>query len=96
MGRPKKVKYWNQVTVHGKNSWKCNHCGREFKGGASRIKAHVKGKKGGGIEACKGSINCDPQEAVNAMNPVEGKLTITCMLVSIYYLYNWMGLNSVF
>ena len=87
MGRPKKEEYWNQVTKLGNNAWKCKHCGRKFKGGASRIKAHVERIEREGIQVCKGSINCVPREAANAMNPVEGKFTITYVWVSIYFLY---------
>ncbi|QHO09510.1 uncharacterized protein DS421_14g481900 [Arachis hypogaea] len=41
MGRPKEERYWNQVTKEADRTWKCKRCGRQFSGGASRIKAHV-------------------------------------------------------
>ncbi|XP_068498544.1 probable disease resistance protein At4g27220 [Phaseolus vulgaris] len=52
MGRPKDEEYWNQVSEEEDGRLKCNHCGLKFKGGVSRIKAHVDRIEGKGIRIC--------------------------------------------
>ena len=80
MGRPKDQHYWNQVTKENNGVLKCKHCGHKFKGGVSRIKAHVDRIQRQGIAVCSNnnfaSCSIDPQEAANGMNPVEGKFTL--------------------
>ncbi|KAG5093040.1 hypothetical protein JHK82_051818 [Glycine max] len=83
MGRPKDEHYWNQVTKEENGSLKCKQCGLMFKGGVSRIKAHVDRIKGKGVRICS-SIDHDhvqnniiygsnhSQEAINAMTPLQG------------------------
>ncbi|KAI9078149.1 hypothetical protein K1719_039917 [Acacia pycnantha] len=51
---------WELVTpLEGvkRRRWKCNDCGEEFGGGASRIKAHLNNVKGTGIRPCIGKAN---------------------------------------
>ncbi|KAI9104218.1 hypothetical protein K1719_023054 [Acacia pycnantha] len=49
---------WERVTqLEGGQRWKCNDCGEEFAGGASRIKAHLNKVKGTGIRPCTGKAN---------------------------------------
>ncbi|KAK4253624.1 hypothetical protein QN277_010273 [Acacia crassicarpa] len=49
---------WERVTLlEGGRKWKCNDCGEEFAGGASRIKAHLNKVKGQGIGPCTGKPN---------------------------------------
>ncbi|KAI9112888.1 hypothetical protein K1719_016205 [Acacia pycnantha] len=51
-------KVWERVTLlEGGRRWRCNDCGEEFPGGASRIKAHVNKLKGTGIRPCTGKTN---------------------------------------
>ncbi|XP_028803277.1 disease resistance protein At4g27190-like [Neltuma alba] len=52
-GRPKDDDVWRHVVVleEGRR-WKCKYCKLEFAGGATRIRSHIKGGKGGGIRAC--------------------------------------------
>ncbi|KAL9297379.1 hypothetical protein ACSQ67_023275 [Phaseolus vulgaris] len=52
MGRPKDEEYWNQVCVEEDGRLKCKHCGVKFRGGVSRIKAHVDRIQGKGIRIC--------------------------------------------
>ena len=54
MGRPRDKHYWDQVTKGENDAWKCNHCGKKFKGGVTRIKAHLGKEKGKGIALCDG------------------------------------------
>ncbi|KAI9078119.1 hypothetical protein K1719_039887 [Acacia pycnantha] len=56
VGRPRD-KVWERVTpLEGGRRWKCNDCGEEFAGGASRIKAHVNKAQGEGIRPCEGDF----------------------------------------
>ncbi|XLS56721.1 hypothetical protein HN51_006476 [Arachis hypogaea] len=76
MGRPKEERYWNQVTKEAAGTWKCNRCGRQFSGGASRIKAHVDRIPGKGISICSASLDDNhlqpqSQQTANPMNPGE-------------------------
>ncbi|KAL4382782.1 hypothetical protein AHAS_Ahas04G0267900 [Arachis hypogaea] len=76
MGRPKEERYWNQVTKEAAGTWKCKRCGRQFSGGASRIKAHVDRIPGKGISICSASpddnhLQPQSQETANPMNPRE-------------------------
>ncbi|KAL1361104.1 hypothetical protein AAHE18_04G227700 [Arachis hypogaea] len=76
MGRPKEERYWNQVTKEADRTWKCKRCGRQFSGGASRIKAHVDRIPGKGISICSASpddnhLQPQSQETANPMNPRE-------------------------
>ncbi|KAJ7948561.1 putative Transcription factor [Quillaja saponaria] len=50
MGR-KKDSFWQHAEdLNGR--FKCNYCGREFAGGATRIKSHLSGLKGNEIDIC--------------------------------------------
>ncbi|KAI9078154.1 hypothetical protein K1719_039922 [Acacia pycnantha] len=60
----KRYKVWERVTQlkggqleGGRKRWKCNDCGEEFAGGATRIKAHLNKLKGQGIGPCTGKAN---------------------------------------
>lgn len=55
MGRPKDEKYWDEVSVEEDGRLKCKHCGLKFRGGVSRIKAHINGGKG--IRTCSSPPN---------------------------------------
>ena len=56
MGRQRDP-FWDYAeNVNGR--FKCNYCGRDFPGGASRIKAHLAGVPGHDIVAC----NAVPQD----------------------------------
>ncbi|ESW04198.1 hypothetical protein PHAVU_011G074800 [Phaseolus vulgaris] len=57
MGRPKDEEYWNQVSVEEDGRLKCKHCGLKFRGGVSRIKAHVDRIQGKGIRICSSLPN---------------------------------------
>ncbi|XP_020996900.2 probable disease resistance protein At4g27220 [Arachis duranensis] len=72
MGRPKEEHYWNQVTKEADGTWKCNRCGRQFSGGASRIKAHVDRIPGKGISACSASPHDNHPQPQETANPMEG------------------------
>ncbi|QHO09508.1 hypothetical protein HN873_050055 [Arachis hypogaea] len=72
MGRPKEEHYWNQVTKGNAGTWKCKRCGREFSGGASRIKAHVDRIPGKGISACSASPHDNHPQPQETANPMEG------------------------
>ncbi|KAI9078114.1 hypothetical protein K1719_039882 [Acacia pycnantha] len=49
---------WERVTqLEGVKRWKCNDCGEEFAGGATRIKAHLNNVKGTGIRPCTRKAN---------------------------------------
>ncbi|KAL1322984.1 hypothetical protein AAHE18_14G238700 [Arachis hypogaea] len=81
MGRPKEERYWNQVTKEADRTWKCKRCGRQFSGGASRIKAHVDRIPGKGISICSASpddnhLQPQSQETANPMNPREGSAAV--------------------
>ncbi|XP_022635783.1 probable disease resistance protein At4g27220 isoform X2 [Vigna radiata var. radiata] len=58
MGRPKDEYYWNQVDREEDGGLKCKHCGLKFKGGVSRIKAHIDLIEGKGIRICPTSPKC--------------------------------------
>lgn len=91
MGRPKDEHYWNLVTKEENGTLKCKQCGLMFKGGVSRIKAHVDRIKGKGVRICS-SIDHDhvqnniiygsnhSQEAINAMTPLQGTTTLSLSL----------------
>ena len=50
MGR-QRDQFWDYAeNLNGR--FKCNYCGQEFPGGASRIKAHLAGVRGNDIKAC--------------------------------------------
>ncbi|XP_057753431.1 probable disease resistance protein At4g27220 [Arachis stenosperma] len=72
MGRPKEEHYWNQVTKGNAGTWKCKRCGRQFSGGASRIKAHVDRIPGKGISACSASPHDNHPQPQETANPMEG------------------------
>jgi len=55
MGRPKHDRYWNEVDKEKDGKLKCKKCGHKFKGGVSRIEAHIKGT--GGIRKCSPPLN---------------------------------------
>ncbi|XP_027927224.1 disease resistance protein RFL1-like [Vigna unguiculata] len=55
MGRPKHDHYWNEVDEEKDGKLKCKKCGHKFKGGVSRIEAHIKGT--GGIRKCSPPLN---------------------------------------
>ncbi|XP_027927223.1 putative disease resistance protein At4g10780 isoform X2 [Vigna unguiculata] len=55
MGRPKHEHYWKKVDKEKDGSLKCKKCGHKFKGGVSRIEAHIKGT--GGIRKCSSPLN---------------------------------------
>jgi len=57
MGRPKDEKYWDEVCVEEDGRLKCKHCGVKFRGGVSRIKAHVDRIQGKGIRICSSLPN---------------------------------------
>ncbi len=46
---------------------KCVHCNKEFRGGASRIRAHLLGTKGVGVAACTAC----PQEVTDQFTALE-------------------------
>ena len=46
--------------------FKCNYCGRDFSGGASRIKAHLAGVQGHDIKACD-AVTPDVKEKAQAI-----------------------------
>ncbi|KAJ7981667.1 Disease resistance protein [Quillaja saponaria] len=48
MGR-KKDDFWQHIEIVN-DKLKCNFCGHEFSGGASRIKSHLSGIKGNGVD----------------------------------------------
>ncbi|QCE12791.1 disease resistance protein RPS5 [Vigna unguiculata] len=50
MGRPKHEHYWKEVDKEKDGKLKCKKCGHKFKGGVSRIRAHING--GGGVSKC--------------------------------------------
>ena len=63
MGR-QRDQFWD----HAKNEngrFKCNYCGQDFAGGASRIKAHLAGVPGHDIVACN-AVPQDVQEKAQA------------------------------
>ena len=52
MGRPEDD-LWKYVSKEeNNNAWQCSFCQRTFRGGASRIRAHLSGSKGQGISLC--------------------------------------------
>ncbi|BAT83144.1 hypothetical protein VIGAN_04024900 [Vigna angularis var. angularis] len=55
MGRPKDEYYWNQVDREEDGRLKCKRCEFKFKGGVSRIKAHIDRLEGKGIRICSTS-----------------------------------------
>ncbi|KAL9296718.1 hypothetical protein ACSQ67_022614 [Phaseolus vulgaris] len=57
MGRPKDEEYWNQVCEEEDGRLKCKHCGVKFRGGVSRIKAHIDRIEGKGIRICSSLPN---------------------------------------
>ncbi|KAI9078130.1 hypothetical protein K1719_039898 [Acacia pycnantha] len=60
---------WEQVTLlEGGRRWKCNDCGEEFAGGASRIRAHVNKVKGTGIRPCTGKANSNNDTEHNLLH----------------------------
>ncbi|KAI9104183.1 hypothetical protein K1719_023019 [Acacia pycnantha] len=62
-------KVWERVTLlEGGRKWKCNDCGEEFAGGASRIKAHLNKVKGTGIRPCTGKANSNNDTEHNLLH----------------------------
>ncbi|KAK4253628.1 hypothetical protein QN277_010276 [Acacia crassicarpa] len=60
---------WERVTLlEGGRRWKCNDCGEEFAGGASRIKAHVNKLKGTGIRPCTSKANSNNDSKHNLLH----------------------------
>ena len=59
MGRSKD-RFWNYVQVLD-GRFKCNFCGHDFAGGATRIKAHLAGYKGRDIQICE-KVTADVRE----------------------------------
>ncbi|KAK7374729.1 hypothetical protein VNO80_08166 [Phaseolus coccineus] len=57
MGRPKDEEYWNQVSQEEDGRLKCKQCGLKFRGGVSRIKAHVDRTERKGIRICSSPLN---------------------------------------
>ena len=55
-----KDRFWNYVQdLDGR--FKCNFCGHDFAGGATRIKAHLAGYKGRDIQICE-KVTADVRE----------------------------------
>ncbi|KAI9104261.1 hypothetical protein K1719_023097 [Acacia pycnantha] len=63
-------KVWERVMLlEGRQKrWKCNDCGEEFAGGASRIRAHVNKVKGTGIRPCTGKANSNNDTEHNLLH----------------------------
>ncbi|KAI9078140.1 hypothetical protein K1719_039908 [Acacia pycnantha] len=62
-------KVWERVTLlEGGRRWRCNDCGEEFAGGASRIKAHLNKLKGTGIRPCTGKANSNTHTEHNLLH----------------------------
>ena len=67
MGR-QRDQFWDYAeNLNGR--FKCNYCGRNFPGGASRIKAHLAGVPGHDIVAC----NAVPQEVQEKAQAITAK-----------------------
>ena len=63
MGR-QRDQFWDYVeNLNG--GFKCNYCGQDFRGGASRIKAHLAGVPGHDIAVCN-AVPQDVQEKAQA------------------------------
>ena len=63
MGR-QRDQFWDYVeNLNG--GFKCNYCGQNFRGGASRIKAHLAGVPGHDIAVCN-TVPQDVQEKAQA------------------------------
>jgi hypothetical protein len=86
MGRPKNDCWFHVEKVEKSKEWKCNYCKRIFKGGASRIQAHLglNGKEGD-IKQCSkypgnqlqgvynnlASTSSNPPQAQAAINTID-------------------------
>ena len=64
MGR-QKDQFWDYAEKLNKR-FKCNYCGEDFAGGASRIKAHLAGVPGNDIKACN-AVSQEVKEKAQAI-----------------------------
>lgn len=91
MGRPKDEYYWNQVDREEDGGLKCKHCGLKFKGGVSRIKAHIDLIEGKGIRICPTSPKCitssdHSHQDINAITLSQGTTSFYFSFTLISYL----------
>ncbi|KAL3733639.1 hypothetical protein ACJRO7_023066 [Eucalyptus globulus] len=63
----------NYVEFQQNNKWKCKFCDKEYAGSATRIKAHLAGIGGYGINDCK---DVDGQVRSEALKALKGKTTV--------------------
>jgi len=98
MGRPKDEKYWDEVCVEEDGRLKCKHCGVKFRGGVSRIKAHVDRIEGKGIRICSSLPNHitssnHSQQHIDVITASQGTtihyFSLSCLKVlNVFYLIN--------
>ncbi|KAK3424066.1 hypothetical protein EUGRSUZ_F00840 [Eucalyptus grandis] len=64
----------NYVEFQRNNKWKCQFCEKEYAGSATRIKAHLAGVGGYGINDCKdvdGQVRSEALKALKVKTQVE-------------------------
>ena len=101
MGRPKDEEYWNQVCEEEDGRLKCKHCGVKFRGGFSRIKAHIDRIEGIGIRICSSLPNHitssnHSQQHINVITTSQGTTILYFSLTPTLFSVSCLTVINIF